>query len=104
MFALILTTTPSKEIARKIIKGLLKEKLIACANISGPVESHFIWKGKANREKEYHVLIKSRRSRYRDIEKYIVSQHPYDVPEVILIPIKEGFEKYLRWIGDVVGY
>ncbi len=86
--------------ARTIIKGLLNKRWIACANILGPIESFFVWKGKSCKENEYLVLIKTLERQFEKIRDFIVEHHSYDTPEVVLLPMKAGLEKYLTWIGE----
>lgn len=100
LYAVILTTSSSVEEARKIAKVLLNQKLAACVNIVGPMESHFSWKGKVCAEKEYLIVIKAKESHFLKIKEAILKTHSYEVPEIILLPIKKGFDLYLKWINE----
>ncbi len=97
-YILILSTTPTRLLAQKISKILVKEKLAACVNISSPIESTYFWKGKICCEKEFLLLIKSKKSLFKKIEKRIRELHTYEVPEIIALPILQGNEDYLTWI------
>ncbi len=100
MYCLIITTCkPENE--KKIIDALLEEKLVACIN-SWSVNSAYIWKGKVEREKEKILFIKTKKERYKEVEKKIKEVHSYEVPEIICLDIKEGNERYLEWIDEVV--
>jgi len=98
MYSIIFITASGKNEARKIAAGLLKKKLIACANIIDGVESHFWWQGKIDSGKEALLIIKSRKSKVKDIIETARSLHSYDTPEIIAVPITAGEKKYLRWI------
>ena len=99
-YAFVVITTPNKEEAVKIVRILLKERLIACANILGPVSSLFWWQGKIDEENEFLVFMKSRKSLFERISERVTEIHSYDVPEIILLPIIEGSPPYLDWLRD----
>jgi periplasmic divalent cation tolerance protein len=99
-YVFVVITTPNKEEAVKIVRSLLKERLIACANILGPVSSLFWWQGKIDEENEFLVFMKSRKSLFERISKRVTEIHSYDVPEIILLPIIEGLPPYLDWLRD----
>jgi periplasmic divalent cation tolerance protein len=99
-YVFIVTTTQNKEEAVKIVRSLLKERLIACANILGPVSSLFWWQGKIDEENEFLIFMKSRKSLFERISKRVTEIHSYDVPEIILLPIIEGSPPYLDWLRD----
>lgn len=99
-YSVMMTTSSSVEEARKIAEALLNKKQAACVNIVGPMESHFVWKGKFCTEKEYLMVIKAREDHFRKIKETILKMHSYEVPEIILLPIKKGFDRYLRWIDE----
>jgi len=96
-FIMIYTTLPDKTITKKIIETLVNDKLIACANFF-PVESTYRWKGKLNCEKEYALIMKTRKSLYLKVEKKLKELHPYEIPAIVSYEIKEGLSSYLSWI------
>ncbi|NIM17255.1 MAG: divalent cation tolerance protein CutA [Candidatus Aminicenantes bacterium] len=98
----ITTTTDSKELAQKIAETLVEKKLAACAQISGPITSIYEWKGKVENEEEWYCVIKTRKNLYQEVEENIKALHPYEVPEIIALPIVEGNKAYLAWINEVV--
>ena len=98
-YILILVTTSSKQEAEKISQTLLKTKLIACANIIGPVSSHFQWNGKVEQTEEFLVLMKSRQDLFDAIYERVKALHSYEVPEVVALPIMAGSKAYLDWLG-----
>jgi periplasmic divalent cation tolerance protein len=97
----VLVTCGSFPQARKIAKAVLEKKLAACVNlISAPVESVYRWKGRVERAKEVLLIIKSTSRRMKELEEVIARLHSYDLPEFLVIEIKGGSKKYLKWLGD----
>ena len=96
----ISTTTESKEQAQKIARYLIDQKLAACVQISGPIESIYRWKGNVETAKEWLCLIKTRASLFRKVETAIKKLHPYETPEIIAVPIIKGSKEYLNWLDD----
>ena len=98
-YIIVIVTTSSKSEAEKITQSLLEAKLIACANIVGPVLSHFRWSGKINKAEEYLILMKSRRGLFEQLSEVVRSSHSYEVPEIIALPIINGSKPYLGWLS-----
>lgn len=94
----ISTTVAKRNDAERIAKILSEQKLSACTQIIGPITSIYRWKGKIQKSQEWLCIVKARRSQYREIEETIKSIHPYELPEIIAVPIIEGSKEYLRWI------
>ncbi|MEM2975047.1 MAG: divalent-cation tolerance protein CutA [Candidatus Bathyarchaeia archaeon] len=92
------TTTANNEEATKIVQILLQEKLIACANIFGPISSHFWWKGKLEQAEEFIVFMKTDEDLFEKLSERIKALHSYEVPEVLAIPATKGFQPYLEWL------
>ncbi|MCS7258262.1 MAG: divalent-cation tolerance protein CutA [candidate division WOR-3 bacterium] len=99
---IIFTSYPNRSSAQKIAKILVKNRLAACVQILGPIESHYWWKTRQEKSKEYLVLIKSTKKKYLEIEKTITDLHPYEIPEIIAVPVSLGFSKYLNWMSDSI--
>ncbi len=95
---LVLMTTATKHEAQKIAQNLLAKRLIACANICGPVESHYRWQDKVERAEEFLVLMKSNEELFAKLARVVKELHSYEVPEILAIPIVEGFQLYLDWL------
>jgi periplasmic divalent cation tolerance protein len=98
-YVVVLVTTSSKPEAEKIAKHLLEEKLIACANILGPVASHFHWEGKVEAAEEFLVLMKSRQDLFEQVAEAVGKLHSYEVPEVLAVPVVAGSRAYLGWLA-----
>ena len=99
-YVIVMVTTPSKQEAEKIAQHLLKERLIACANIIGPVSSIFHWSGKMEKAEEYLVLMKSRKDLFGKLSEVVKGLHSYEVPEILAFPIVDGSQAYLDWLGS----
>jgi len=100
MFAVILCTAPADEV-EKIAHPLVAEKLVACINVT-EVKSFFRWEGKMEAGKESLLVMKTRTDKISDVIARVRELHSYDVPEVIALPIIDGFEGYLDWVKDSV--
>ena len=96
----ITTTTEKKEQAVVIAEKLVKLRLAACVQVSGPVKSFFRWKGKIDKTDEWVCTAKSKNKLYKKVEKTILEIHPYEVPEIIAVPIISGSDEYLKWIDE----
>ena len=97
---LIVVTVSSREEADKIVNVLLERKLIACANILGPVSSRFWWQGKIDSAEEYMIFMKTKRELFDQVADNVKQLHSYEVPEIIALPIVEGAKPYLEWINS----
>lgn len=95
---IVFVTTSSKREAQRITKAVLTRHLIACANILGPVESRFWWKGKVHKANEFLVLMKSNQKLFAELSKAIKEMHSYEVPEVLAVPVVAGLQSYLEWL------
>jgi periplasmic divalent cation tolerance protein len=96
-FIIVIMTAPNKQEAASIVHTLLKERLIACANILDNVHSIFWWKEKIE-EEEALVLMKSQQNLFEKLSERITELHSYDVPEILALPIVEGSPRYLEWM------
>lgn len=94
-----LTTAGSKEEAQKLASALVSERLAACVNIVGPIESHYWWKGAIENATEYILLIKTTITAAERVQQRICELHSYELPEFIVLPIENGDAKYLEWLG-----
>ncbi|XP_046736058.1 divalent-cation tolerance protein CutA isoform X1 [Diprion similis] len=95
-------TVPSNEVAKNISRGLVKNKLAACVNIIPQITSIYEWKGEINEDQEILLMIKTRTEIVDALTKFIKENHPYEVCEVISLPIHNGNKQYLDWISETV--
>lgn len=99
-YILIFSTISSKDEADKLAKTLVDQKLAACVNIIRGISSIYEWKDKICIDDEILLLIKSRKDLFDEIKSAIISLHPYELPEIISIPIIDGLDPYLKWIDE----
>jgi periplasmic divalent cation tolerance protein len=95
---LAVSTFPDAEIARRISNQLVNERFAACADIFSSVESIYRWKEKIESGNETLVLFKLSEDRQSAFQEKLRSLHPYEVPEIIFVPISSGLPEYLRWV------
>ncbi len=95
----VLTTVEHKTDAEKIAKSLVEKRLAACVQILGPLTSYFHWQGKLDSAAEYLCLIKSSDDLFAELESEINSLHPYEVPEILAMPITKGGKDFLNWLA-----
>ncbi|OGP74288.1 MAG: cytochrome C biogenesis protein CcdA [Deltaproteobacteria bacterium RBG_16_49_23] len=98
---IVLVTCGSEEEALKISRSLVEERLAACVNLISPVRSIYRWEGKIWDEKEWLLMIKTQRKRFKEIETKVKSLHSYSVPEIIALPIIAGSSSYLDWLAEM---
>jgi periplasmic divalent cation tolerance protein len=99
-YVIALTTLPADADAAEFARVLVSERLAACVNLLSAMESVYRWEGKVEFEAERQLVIKTSRDRINDLWDRVRELHPYEVPEFVVIPIVDGNEAYLRWIGD----
>ena len=93
-----MTTTGLREDADRIAQMLVAGRLAACVQVAGPITSTYRWRGKIETAEEWQCWAKSRRALYDEVERAIRRIHPYEVPEIIALPIVAGNADYLRWL------
>ncbi|MGD6809366.1 MAG: divalent-cation tolerance protein CutA [Candidatus Bathyarchaeia archaeon] len=101
-FIMVYVTTSSKAEAEKIAQTLLRERLIACANIVGPVWSHFHWNEKIDSAEEYLMIMKTCADLFSVLEGRVRGLHSYEVPEIVAVPVVDGSKGYLDWMSKVL--
>ncbi len=100
-FALVYMTAKDMEEAEKLREMLLQKRLVACVNIT-PTDSKYLWKGKIEGQKEVALLCKTRMDLVKKITSNVKEMHSYDSPCIIAMPIEEGSEDYLEWLGETL--
>ena len=95
---LVLTNLPDRETAERLAGALVEQRVAACVNILAPCGSVYRWQGAVQREEEHPVLIKTTAERYPALEAAIRAAHPYELPEIIAVPIERGLPAYLAWV------
>jgi periplasmic divalent cation tolerance protein len=95
---LVLTNLPDRAAAEKLADELVGKRVAACINILAPCRSVYRWKGAVQRDEEHPMLIKTTRERYPALEQALRAGHPYELPEIIALPIEQGLPAYLEWV------
>jgi len=94
----VLTNLPDRAAALKLAQELVARRLAACVNVLADCTSVYRWKGSVENAAEVPVLIKTRAALYAEVEAAIGKLHPYELPEIIAVPISSGLDGYLHWI------
>ena len=100
-YQLLLTTCPDLNVANELATMLVENHLAACVNILPNIQSIYEWEHKIVNDAEVLLFIKTRREHYATIEETLLEKHPYDIPELIALPIETGLPSYLAWLDKV---
>jgi len=95
---LAVTNLPDRETAEKLAALLIERRLAACVNILAPCSSVYRWQGQIQHDEEHPLLIKTAQDRYAELEAAIRANHPYELPEIIAVPLTRALPAYLQWI------
>ncbi len=95
---IVLVTAPDIDTARTLAQVALEKHLVACANLVPQLESHYWWRGKLETSAECLIIFKTTISRLPELEACILANHPYEVPEFVVLPIVSGSKTYLNWL------
>ena len=98
----VVTTTAERKDAEALAQAVLEQRLGACVQLGGPIESRYWWNNRIESASEWVLAIKTRRDLYPSLEKLLLDLHPYDQPEIIATPIVEISAGYLKWLNEQV--
>ena len=101
-YLLVMSTCPDRATARRIATALVDGRCAACVNVVEGVTSIYGWKGRVQEDAECLLLIKTRREHFARLEKELLAMHPYELPELVAVPLAAGSSGYLKWIDDSV--
>ena len=96
---LVLTNLPDRAAAERLADALIEKRVAACVNILAPCRSVYRWQGTVQHDEEHPMLIKTTEERYAALEAAIRAGHPYELPEIIALPIEHGLPAYLEWVA-----
>jgi periplasmic divalent cation tolerance protein len=96
---LVITNLPDRDSAGRLAHALIEKRLAACVNVLSPCRSVYRWQGKTEDAEEFPMLIKTTVERYAELEAAIRAGHPYELPEIIAVPIERGLPAYLEWVA-----
>lgn len=95
---IVYITAPNEEEAAKIAQTLVEERLTACVNIVKGIRSIYRWQGRIEDDAEVLMVVKTKKSLFKDLSARVKELHSYEVPEIIALPIIDGSEEYLKWL------
>jgi periplasmic divalent cation tolerance protein len=98
-----LTTVAKAEDAERIGLALVEQRLAACVNVVAGLTSIYLWKGKVEKDAERLLVMKTRRDRVPELKAALLELHPYELPELVVLPIEDAHAPYLAWIDECVG-
>jgi periplasmic divalent cation tolerance protein len=98
----VTTSCPDEALASRLAEAAVAERLAACAQVQGPIRSTFRWQGAVDHATEWYCHLKTSRDRYPALEARIHELHPYEVPEIVAVPVVAGSPAYLRWVEESV--
>ncbi|MFZ5465632.1 MAG: divalent-cation tolerance protein CutA [Pseudomonadota bacterium] len=96
---LVLTNLPDADAASRLARALVEQRLVACANVLAPCRSVYRWRGAIEEAEEVPLLLKTSAQRYAELEAAIKAHHPYELPEIIAVPLARGLPAYLDWVA-----
>lgn len=96
---LVFTSLPDRASAEKLAEVLVGGRFAACVSVLAPCRSVYRWKDAVQRDEEHPVLVKTTRDRYPALEAAIRKAHPYELPEIVAVPVERGLPEYLSWIA-----
>jgi periplasmic divalent cation tolerance protein len=100
---LVLCTAPTAEVAAGLARALVEARLAACGNVVPGLRSIYRWQGKVEDESEALLLLKTTRDQFPALRDELLRRHPYQVPEVLALPVEAGSARYLDWLAGAVG-
>ena len=96
---LVLTNVPERAAAERLADLLVEQRLAACVNILAPCRSVYRWKDAVQHDEEHPMLMKTTAERYPALEQALRAAHPYELPEIIAVPVERGLPAYLEWVA-----
>jgi len=96
----VFTNLPDRPAAEKLADALIAQRVAACVNILAPCRSVYRWEGAVQHDEEHPMLIKTTRERYPELEAALRANHPYELPEIVAVPVGAGLPAYLEWVAS----
>lgn len=96
----VLTTLGNRQQAAAFVRDLVAERLVACGTVIEGATSIYRWKGEVTEESEALVILKTTTARWASLQETVTAHHPYEVPELLALPVGSGLDPYLRWLAD----
>lgn len=99
----IVSTAPDRETAERLAALAIERRLAACAQVTGPIQSTYRWQGQIETANEWQLMLKTRTACVEALRELIVAEHPYEVPEFLVLAVASGYQPYLDWIAENTG-
>lgn len=99
---MVFVTVPGARVGSRVSKGVLTSRLASCVSVIPRVRSMYWWEGKITQANEVMLVMKTTKSKYKKLERRIMELHPYQVPEIIAIPLVAGLPQYIEWVAREV--
>lgn len=104
VFVVLCTAPADPEVVARLARGLVESRLAACVNVIAGVRSFYRWEGAVQDDAESQLLIKTTGARLEAVKAHLDEHHPYDVPEILALPVRDGGAAYLAWVrGETTG-
>jgi periplasmic divalent cation tolerance protein len=100
-FIIVLTTVETEQQAEELVQRILEKKLAACVRLQ-KIKSHYWWNGEVQHSDEYLLSIKTKTELFPNVSEFIKQNHPYEIPEIVQIPITDGSDEYFEWMESVL--
>lgn len=97
---IVYCTCPDEATGASIAQALVERRLAACVSVAGPLRSIYRWQSAVESAREFLLIIKTTTNRYGELERAILALHPYELPEVLAVPVSDGLPAYLRWVEE----
>ncbi len=94
------TTVEHREQAEQLARQLVEQRLAACVQVLGPLQSHYRWQGRVEQAQEWLLLVKTTAERLPQLKSALVQWHPYELPQLIALPVQDGHPPYLQWVEE----
>jgi periplasmic divalent cation tolerance protein len=95
-----LSTAPNELVARELVRTLVNERIVACGNIVPGVQSIYRWQGAVQEDSEVLIVFKTTAAAWPRLQQRLPELHPYDTPELLLLPITDGLSRYMHWLNE----
>lgn len=96
----VVTTVDTDDMANVLVSALVSQRLAACGQVVGPINSTYWWDGQLETSQEWMCILKSSRQHLPELQEHLRRIHPYDVPEILAVPVVDGNSAYLEWLGS----
>ncbi len=101
-FVIVLSTFPTDQDPLPLARTLVEEQLVACVNVLPPMQSVYRWEGKVEQAVEHQLVMKTTRECLEALKARLADLHPYEVPELLVLPVVDGEDSYLQWVTESV--